>query len=425
MTSGRARLPAPTVYLAIEGLNGFLFTLMATVFSIYFIVEGGLGPFRLLILGTVLEGTVLVFEIPTGVVADTVSRRLSVIVGFVLIGIGYMVTGAVASFPWFVTGQALWGLGATFTSGAQEAWITDEVGEDAAAELYVRGAQRWQLGALLGIPVAVGLGAIRLGLPFVASGVGFMLLAGFLVWKMPEEHFHRAARGERPSMRRTLGDGMRSVRRSHVLLLVFAVALLHGAATEGFDRLADLHLLKGTSFPEVGRFGLVIWFGVIEAVGLALAFAAAEVLKRRADLADRAEVTRVLALIDVLLIAGVVVFGLMTSFYLAIAAFWMVALLRQVREPVFTAWLNRGLDPSTRATVNSMAGQMDAIGQVAGGPLIGLAAVAWGVPAAIVIAAFLRAPALALYGRVKRRTLAEPVAVELGSPEITGMPRPE
>lgn len=423
-TTGR-KLPAPAVYLWTEAVSGFLFTLMGTVFSVYFIVRAGLGPFRLLILGTVLEGTILLFEVPTGVVADVVSRRLSIQIGFAVTGIGYVVTGSVASFPWLVVGQALWGLGYTFTSGAQEAWITDEVGEEAAAKLYVRGAQRWQAGALLGIPAAVGLGAIALGLPFVASGIGFGLLALFLVARMPEEHFHRAARGEGAKLRETFTGGARAVRASHVLLLVFAVALLHGAATEGFDRLSTLHLLKGTSFPEVGRLGLVVWFGAIEAVGLLLSLVGAEVLKRRADLADRAEATKVLAAFDVLLVAAVVAFGLQHGFWLALMAFWAVALLREIRGPVFTAWLNRGLEPSTRATVNSMAGQMDAIGQIAGGPLIGWSAVAWGVPAAIVIAGILRAPVLGLYLRVLRRPLPPPVPLEVGTPPVTGMPNPE
>lgn len=422
--TGHTKLPASTVYLWTEAVSGFLFTLMGTVFSVYLIVEAGLGPFRLLILGTVLEGTVLLSEVPTGVVADTVSRRLSIQIGGALTGIGYVITGAVTSFPFLVLGQALWGVGAAFASGAYEAWITDEVGEEAAANLYVRGAQWWQLGALVGIPTAVGLGALGLGVPFVASGIGFLLLTGYLVLRMPEDHFHRAAKGQRTRMRETFRTSVRAVQRSHFLILVFAVAILHGAATEGFDRLWTLHLLEGTSFPETGRLGLVVWFGVIEAVGLGLAFVAAELLKRRADLADRAEATKVLAGIEVLLVAAVVAFGLAHGFWLALGAFWVVSLLREVRGPVFTAWLNRGLEPSTRATVNSMAGQMDAIGQIAGGPAIGLAAVAWGVPAAIVIAGVLRVPSLTLFARVLRRPLAPPVPVEVGVPEITGMPQP-
>jgi DHA3 family tetracycline resistance protein-like MFS transporter len=423
------RLPARTAYLLIETADGFLFTLMGTVFSLYVIVDADLDPFRLLMLGTVLELTILVFEVPTGVVADTVSRRLSVIVGFGLTAVGFAVTGLVPEFAWIVVGQALWGLGHTFVSGAEEAWITDEVGEKQAAALYLRGAQAWQAGALVGIAGAVGLGALGLGVPLVAAGIGYGILALALAWLMPETNFHRARDGERRRFVRTFTDGIRAVRRSHVLVLVLLVAALHGMATEGFDRLSQLHLLEGTSFPSVGRLGLVAVFGLIEAVGLGLSIVAAQILRRRADLASYAVTTRVLAGIDVALVVSVVAFGLLDWFWLALSAFWIVAFLREVRQPVFTAWLNRGLEPATRATVNSMGGQMDAIGQVAGGPTIGAVAVAWGVPAAIVIGGVLRAPALVLYGRALRRgepTAAGPVHVDIPAElEVPGMPNPE
>jgi DHA3 family tetracycline resistance protein-like MFS transporter len=246
---------------------------------------------------------------------------------------------------------------------------------------------------------------------------------------MPETRVRRAESGERPRLTRTFRDGVRAVRRSHVLVLVLLVAALHGMATEGFDRLSQLHLLEGTSFPAVGDLGLVAWFGLIEAVGLGLSIVAAQILRRRADLASYAVTTRVLAAIDVALIASVVAFGLLDRFWLAIGAFWIVAFLREVRQPVFTAWLNRGLESETRATVNSMAGQMDAIGQVVGGPTIGAVAVAWGVPAAIAASGILRTPALALYARVLRRgepRPAEPVHLDATAEvDVAGMPRPE
>ncbi len=423
------RLPARTVYLLIETAHGFLFTMMGTVFSIYVILEAGLSPFRLLMLGTALELTILLFEVPTGVVADTVSRRLSVIVGLALTGLGFAITGAFQEFALLVAGQSLWGLGWTFMSGAEEAWITDEVGEPAAAPIYLRGAQAWQVGALAGIPAAVGLGAFGLGLPLVASGIGFGILALVLVVVMPETNFHRAMNGERKRLVRTFGDGVRVVRGSHVLVLVLLVAALHGMATEGFDRLSQLHLLEGTSFPDVGRLGLVAWFGAIEAVGLILAIVAAEILKRRADIGSHAGATRVLMGIDTALIVSVVAFAWLGVFWIALCAFWVVAFLREIRQPVFTAWLNRGLDPSTRATVNSMGGQMDAVGQIAGGPTIGAVTVWWGVPAAIAVAGVLRAPALALYARALRRggheaEGPEPIAVPVEL-DVTGMPNPE
>ena len=54
-----------------------------------------------------------------------------------------------------------------------------------------------------------------------------------------------------------------------------------------------------------------------------------------------------------------------------VAAFWGASVLPQVSRPIYTAWLNQRLESATRATVLSMSGQMDALGQIVGGPAVG------------------------------------------------------
>ena len=69
------RMRAVPVFLAYMAINGFFSRMMGVIFSVYLILRLGLGPFQLVLLGTVLEGSYLLFETPTGVVADTISRR--------------------------------------------------------------------------------------------------------------------------------------------------------------------------------------------------------------------------------------------------------------------------------------------------------------------------------------------------------------
>ena len=72
-------------------------------------------------------------------------------------------------------------------------------------------------------------------------------------------------------------------------------------------------------------------------------------------------------------------------------------------DPVFAAWLNQGLDPRSRATVNSLWGQSDALGQMSAGPILGWLAIARSVPFALAVSGVLRAPALGLIGRALSR----------------------
>jgi DHA3 family tetracycline resistance protein-like MFS transporter len=397
--------------MAYSAGHGVLFQLMSTIFSVFVILELGLDPLQLVLLGTILEGTYLVFEVPTGVVADTYGRRASVVISLIGTGAAFLLLGVANSFLVAVVSQALWGVFATFSSGADVAWLTDEIGEERARPYYVKSEQAWHLGAFVGIAGAIALGSISFRLPIIVCGLGFVALGIWLAFVMPEEHFRRRERaeGERAhhSMARTFRDGIAQVRAHHILLLIIATAALHGASTEGADRLSDFHVLCDVGLPGVGTpceagevqagFDLVVWFGVLDGVALLIGFGGLHVMLKRIHPVGHAHVARVLAVVDVLLIAAVVVFGITGAFWLALAMFWTAGALRSVREPIFTAWVNQGLESATRATINSMASQADAVGQTAGGPVLGVIARQVSVPWALVTSGLLRAPALLLY----------------------------
>jgi hypothetical protein len=305
-------------------------------------------------------------------------------------------------------------------SGADVAWITDEVGEERARSLYVRAGQVWTVWALIGIGAGAGLAALTsLSTAIVASGVGTFLVGLGLIVVMPEERFRRPERshgdGLGRSMGRTLKEGIAEVRAHHVLALVLATAALHGASTEGFDRLSDLHILQ-VGLPAIDGLAPVLWFGVIDAGGLVLGLVALAVVKRR-DLGGQVAVARLLMVIDAVIIASVVVFALAAGFWVALGAVWIVSALRSARDPVFTSWLNQGLDPKTRATINSLGGQADAVGQSVGGPVLGMIASRRSVTAAIVTSGLFALPSLFLYARaIRRGSAATRAPTDIGEP---------
>jgi hypothetical protein len=108
---------------------------------------------------------------------------------------------------------------------------------------------------------------------------------------------------------------------------------------------------------------------------------------------------------------SVAAFGLTGNFGFAVACIWVVGVLREVREPVFDAWVNQGLESRSRATVNSMASQADALGEIAAGPMVGLLGLLRSVQSALIFAGLIRVPSLLLYGRARRST-DEPISIE-------------
>jgi DHA3 family tetracycline resistance protein-like MFS transporter len=200
-------------------------------------------------------------------------------------------------------------------------------------------------------------------------------------------------------MRSTLAAGSSLVRRRPILLTILGIAAFFGMYNEGFDRLWTAHLLENFSLPKIGPLEPLYWWAVINVAIDLLGLLVLEVVRRRLDMNSHQAVTRTLFAINVLLIGAVVAFGLAGSFALAIGLLIGGSVLREAIYPLQTAWLNQSLESNVRATVFSMHGQADAIGQIAGGPAIGAVGTLFSLRAALVAAGSILAPGLLLYAR--------------------------
>ena len=89
-----AGVDAATVYLLTVAINAFRERLTYTVLAVYYVTAAGVDPLQLVLVGTVLEAAYLLFEIPTGVIADVYSRRLSIILGYLIVGVAFVLEGA-------------------------------------------------------------------------------------------------------------------------------------------------------------------------------------------------------------------------------------------------------------------------------------------------------------------------------------------
>jgi len=389
-----------------------------TVAAVYFVREVGMGPLELVLAGTALEVAYFLFEVPTAVVADSYSRRASVVVAQVLMGAAFVLTGAYAEVWVVLAAAALMGFGWTFKSGAEDAWLADEVGPERMARSFQRGAQVARALSLVGIGLAVGLALVDLRLPIVVGGVLFLALALVLALVMPETGFRPAPRGELSRARalaRTARDGGRLVRARPILLLIVGITFFGGMWSEGVDRLWEAHLLVDIGVPGLGSLDPILWFGVLNAGALLLALAVAQPLVPRFERAGRQAMARILLVLDSLLIAATLAFALAGSFLLAVAAFWALDVARSLSYPVWSTWLNANVDDSrVRATVISITNLGDSAGEWGGGPALGAVGSAFGMRAALSVGALVLAPALWLYGRAIRLSRDEALEPRAG-----------
>ena len=406
---------ATRLYYALQILSGVP---TWVVMSVYLVQELHLSPLQLVLMGTAMEGAVFLFEIPTGVVADTYSRRLSLIIGYLGTGVAWMAVGVVSA-PWLIIALwGAWGLAYTFTSGAEEAWIADEVGADKVGRIFLKGSRVWYVGAVAGLvlQVAIGIYSLRAG---VIVGGAVTVIAGLLcLVAMPETGFTRKPREERGSalseLKATASTGARYAWAAPVIVLLIGVDFFMGMSSEAFDRLKEAHFLRDVGLPAVGSLEPVVWFGIFWLVGMVLGFFATGWMLKRFERGGLRVVTTMLFALTAVEMLAMFAFAFAGATGLAIVALLAVFFARDLAGPLYTIWLNDQIRDSTvRATVLSISGQANAIGQAGGGPVLGAIGNVWGIRAALATGAAVIAPALALYGRAIAHQGREPELEEL------------
>ena len=394
------KLSAYKTYLLFSAITAMCFSLVTTVMMVYHIEIVHLNPLQLILVGTTLELACFIFEIPTAIVADVYSRKLSIVIGGVLTGVGFILEGSISSFVFVLVAQIVWGLGSTFISGSLEAWIAEEEKNKDLDEIYIKGAQAGQIGAFIGIVLSTVIANFSVRLPIIVSGVLFIILALFLWLYMPENNFKPSAPGDLNTFKKmvyTFKSGLKFVKSKSIIMILLAVTLFYGLSSEGYDRLSNAHFLQDTTLPKLGNLSSVTWFGIFGILGMILSFIVMHFMAKNLKNEDNRKNGKLLLCINILYISSMLIFALTRNFSLMLIAYLATNTFRIINEPIFSAWLNGHIDDNSRATVLSINGQMNSLGQILGGPIIGIIATNISVSIGIVCTSLLVAPVLVLY----------------------------
>lgn len=350
--------------------------------SLYLVAEADLSAFQLVFVGTAQSLTALAFEMPTGVMADTVSRKWSMVVAHLVMGAGMVATGLLTDFPSLVVTQMLWGLGWTFSSGAEVAWLTDELDQPDRVAGVLAVSARWeQIGAACGI---VGFGSLAwatdLSTAIVTSGLAMLVVGLFVAVRFTE-------RGFSPSRVNRWRESMTIFRRGVTLahgdreiLLVFAATLLLNGAAEGFGRLYPKQLL------ELGlakHAEPITWLTALGLVTLLAGALALRVVQARID--GMGTAPRVYTAACCIAVMGLLVLAHAPDEVTGMAGVLLVAgIAWPITRTISVIWVNRRVTSDVRATVQSFLAQAEYAGEISFGFVLGILAQATTIGAAMI-----------------------------------------
>ena len=354
-----------------------------------FLLDAGLSNFEAFAANAFFTVGMVIFEIPTGVVADGWGRRVSFLLGTVTLAgstfLYYLLWQFSAPFLLWAVVSVLLGLGFTFFSGAVEAWLVDALrysGYEGGLEAVFGRAQMVSGVAMLAGSVAGGViaQATNLGVPFLVR-VG-VLLAMFVVafslmhdvGFIPERSRH-PLQATRAVLTASIDNGLKIPPVRYVML---AAPFSAGVGIYVFYALQPflLELFGDPRAYSIAGLAAAIVAGA-EVVGGWLAPYARRLFHKR---------TSVLIVSGSISAALLLVLGLTRVFWVALVLLTLWAVIDSAATPVRQAYINDMIPSRQRATVLSFDSLMGSSGGVVVQPVLGRSADLFGYPVSLALA---------------------------------------
>jgi MFS family permease len=378
---------------------GFGNTLAASLIwgvNTIFLLDAGLNNFEAFAANGFFTAGMVLFEIPTGIVADSWGRRLSYLLGTVTLA----ATTVLYVLLWYVHGpfwawaisSVLIGLGFTFFSGATEAWLVDALHatgyQGPLDAVFARGQVFTGAGMLLG---AGGGGYLA---QFAGLGAPYLLRAGILVamfvlaaMMMRDLGFTPRRGALVPEVRRIAGQSVEYGLKVRPVRWLMLEAPFTGGVAIYVGYALQPHLLN--LWGDQAAYGVAglaaALLAAAQIVGGLVTPAIRSLFRRRTDMLLA---TLGLGSVAVLLI------GLIPNFWAVLALIVAWGLLFAAATPVRQAYLNGMIPSQERATILSFDSLMSSAGGVVVQPALGRAADLWGYPTSYVLSAAVSALAL-------------------------------
>jgi MFS family permease len=378
-----------------------------------FLLSVGLDIFQVMLVNAAYTVAQVVFEVPTGVIADTLGRRVSYLLAVGIIFVStllYMYFGLVGlGVGPFAIASALLGLGYTFYTGAVDAWMVDALHEvdyrGALEPIFARYGMVFGAFMLVGTTAGGFLGQIHLWIPYAARAV--VLIPAFLLGLVAMRDLGFAGR------KLTLGSFGRETRRIATAGITYGLRdrvvrfVMFASLVQGIFFIYGFYSWQKYFLDLLGR-DLVWVTGVIAAlVGLTQILGNSLVGRLTKRVTDRGLILMVAVGISTIAVVGA---ALVQQFWIAVPLYLVSTAAFGIYMPVKQGWLNARIPSQERATIISLDALFGDGGMTIGQVGLGYLSQAVSIPAAWLVGGLAQAAALPLLARARRAERSEPAA---------------
>ncbi len=374
-----------------------------------FLLDGGLTNTEAFAANAFFTAGLVLFEVPTGVVADVRGRRLSYLLGTLTLAIStllYLLMWRISAPFWaWALASVLLGLGFTFFSGAVQAWLVDALkatGFDGSLDAVFAKGEIVEGAAMLTGSVAGGYlaQATNLGAPYVLRA-GVLAITFVLAFVLMKDVGFTPKRTGRPlqEVRGVLSRALQyGLRNPPVRWVMLANMFTDGVSIYAFYAMQPYLLELYGDTKAYGIAGLAAAIvGGAQIGGGVLVPHLARVFPQR---------TSVLLAAVMLSAACLALIAAVPRFWIAVPLLVVWGLVFAVVSPVRQAYVNDLIPSEQRATVLSFDSLMGSSGGVVAQPILGRAADVWGYPASYACSAATQALAIPFVWLARRERAA-------------------
>jgi MFS family permease len=389
-----------------------------------FLLDAGLSLTEAFVANAAFTAGMVIFEVPTGVVADAAGRRTSFILGAVTLLVATLAYLALwyleADIVWWVLSSAFIGLGFTFFSGATEAWLVDALtatGFDGSIEVvFGRGQTAVGTATLIGTISGGFLAQVSLGLPYLARSVLLLavIIAAFM-WMHDIGYTPERTGPVREQVTTILRASIEHGWRNRpVRMFMLAAPFATGVGIWVFYAFQPylLQLFGDQTAVYLSGIAAAI-FAVAQMVGGASVNWARRRFRRRTGVLLSQVLLSALGLVAV---GAAELLEVPIGFWLATGLLTLIALSGALANPMQQAYINEVIPSRQRATVLSFTSLMGSAGGVVAQPALGRVADVYSLGLGYVVAGFLYAFQLPFLWAVRRMGLP---ADDVVKPSVT------